>query len=65
MNGAAAAVKRGLAGRLKTRAMRGVEIGETGYRGVELQFDGAGRTVALFADDHLGLAIDAFTFGQP
>src|SRR6185312_3687889 len=35
----------------------GSEIAETGYARLELKFDGAGRAVALFADDHLGLAV--------
>ena len=34
-----------------------LEIVETRHRGFELQIDGAGRTVALLADDDLGLAV--------
>jgi hypothetical protein len=35
----------------------GAEIAEARDRGVELQLHGAGRAVALLADDDLGLAV--------
>src|SRR5215468_2045242 len=33
------------------------EVVEPGDRGIEVNIDGAGRTVALLADDDLGLAV--------
>ena len=51
--------------RLETRLVRRIEIGEARHGGLELQFDGAGRTVALLADDHLGFALDAIALSQP
>ena len=45
--------------------MHRVEIGKACDGGVELQFDGADRAVALLADDHFGLPLNALTFGQP
>src|SRR6516165_8269956 len=49
----------------ESRPMRGFEIGETGHRAVELQFDRARWAVTLLADDHLGLAFHPFALGQP
>ena len=65
MTGTTAAVKRGAAGRLKIRPVRRVEIAKSGYGAVELQFHGTGRSVALFANDHLGFALDPIAFSQP
>ena len=45
--------------------MRGIQIGETRHRRVELQFDGPRRAVALLADDHLGLAVYALALREP
>ena len=42
--------------------MSRIEIGEAGDFGIELQFDGAGRAVALLADDDFGLAMDTIAF---
>ncbi len=66
MTGAAAAVKRGeRCRRLEIRPVRRIEIAEARDGGVELQFDGARRTVTLLADDHLGFALDPIAFSQP
>src|SRR6185312_10584286 len=54
---------------LRSHAVRQVvlacERGETRDRAVELQFDGAGRAVALLADDHFGFAVHLVRFRHP
>ncbi|GCC49577.1 hypothetical protein chiPu_0033706, partial [Chiloscyllium punctatum] len=43
----------------------GCEIAEPGDAGLEVQFDGAGRAVALLADDDFGLAMGQFQLHLP
>ena len=42
-----------------------VEIGKARDRRIELQFDRACRSVALFADNDFRFAFDALAFGEP
>src|SRR3974377_127684 len=53
------------AGGSKSRPVHGIQIGETRHRPVELQFDRAGRPMALLADDHFGLTLDPISLGLP
>src|SRR6476659_3948580 len=41
------------------------EVGKAGDVRLELQRDRAGRSMALFADDHFGLAVDQLHLGLP
>ena len=45
--------------------MRGIEIGETGDFGVELQANRSGRSVPLLADNDLRLTVNGIHLGQP
>ena len=49
---------------LEIRLVRRVKIGKARDSGLELQFDGSGWTMALLADDDLGLALHPLAFGQ-
>ena len=59
------AVKRRPCGGLEIAPVSGIEIGKAGHRAVELQFDRSCGAVTLLADNHLGLAVHAFAFGEP
>src|SRR6187455_2174236 len=50
---------------LLRRLIVACQIVEARHRGVELQIDGAGRTVALLADDDLGLAVGGVHLDLP
>src|SRR5262245_15628922 len=38
---------------------------ESGHRGIELEFDGSCRAMALLTNDHLGLTVDFVRLCQP